>query len=666
MHAINQLEENEHLLEELYNEIGECREDERNMHNQFVQVIATAGTMLALIFGASSFTDAPKNILYHLSNLVLCIAIAYIAYQAILGSLRYYHLQNLEDRLSKLVSPNRAESEKLVHWMSLSSSLVTKNFKHIVSKHSRYTVTEYIFFTITVLCLMVFCIILVFIQFFSLEYYNFIDIMAFCFLIIFGIFIIVSFFYLTNHAKEIYQFSVSSASQQRNDRVSMKIFEWVRTNKLSRDTDCENNLNNKNDSVHTNKSKNCGAGTRTAAFFKVVSYYCYPRKADLQKPILIVFGFISGCLFSGELFIKPFPLLKMLFVLLVLDILVYQARFQWNDLRGMMQDLYANKEGRLPANIIGKKKSVIISLVTICIKNSAAFILIGFFGGEMTFPLVFHIILIIAVSLFYESARQRKKAVFVFILVCVGYPLRFFAGFWSSFPEIVGIDFYALFSDISTRIAFFWTENIALTRSINPLFFVLLVISIAFWGESCVILSWTHEALAGKYSNEKTHIAMLHKRVSRSDEPSPLSLSENGNIFKPWNLTFVVSFLPLVIGQFFNPYNQLYLIILESLFFGLIILSLSWKNGMILCIFIIIVKQIGALFLLSSCLIYLYICFIQIIYIAVYYFLRYYYLVDFSFILFIRDFANFVLKWVVGSETFNAIAEEQSQTPSFS
>ena len=36
-------------------ELSECREDERSAQNQIVQVISTAGTVLSVIFGVSSY-----------------------------------------------------------------------------------------------------------------------------------------------------------------------------------------------------------------------------------------------------------------------------------------------------------------------------------------------------------------------------------------------------------------------------------------------------------------------------------------------------------------------------------------------------------------------------------------------------------------------------------
>lgn len=50
---------NEHRIEELLTELGQCREDERNTQNQILQILVTAATTLGILFGAS-FIDVEK------------------------------------------------------------------------------------------------------------------------------------------------------------------------------------------------------------------------------------------------------------------------------------------------------------------------------------------------------------------------------------------------------------------------------------------------------------------------------------------------------------------------------------------------------------------------------------------------------------------------------
>ena len=42
--------------EQLLTELSECREDERNCKDQMVQVIATASTILGVLFGSTYFS----------------------------------------------------------------------------------------------------------------------------------------------------------------------------------------------------------------------------------------------------------------------------------------------------------------------------------------------------------------------------------------------------------------------------------------------------------------------------------------------------------------------------------------------------------------------------------------------------------------------------------
>lgn len=75
----------EETAEELRMELSECREDERSAQNQIVQVISTAGTVLSVIFGVSSYLkeiDASmaqmRHYLFYLSSLVLILTLSYI------------------------------------------------------------------------------------------------------------------------------------------------------------------------------------------------------------------------------------------------------------------------------------------------------------------------------------------------------------------------------------------------------------------------------------------------------------------------------------------------------------------------------------------------------------------------------------------------------------
>ncbi len=69
-------------LDEILNEISECREDERSSQNQIVQIISTAGTILGVILGAAVFDTKNiinENILFLLSCFIFGTAFSYIA-----------------------------------------------------------------------------------------------------------------------------------------------------------------------------------------------------------------------------------------------------------------------------------------------------------------------------------------------------------------------------------------------------------------------------------------------------------------------------------------------------------------------------------------------------------------------------------------------------------
>lgn len=133
----NRLSDLQTQIDELLAEMSECREDERSAQNQTVQIIATAGTILTLIYGANLIPKEiiPQQMLFHLSNLVFCAAVGFITALGISNVLRYHYIQNIEDRLYCLVSNSLVEEEPIIHWMSFSAPCYykkSKKFKKII------------------------------------------------------------------------------------------------------------------------------------------------------------------------------------------------------------------------------------------------------------------------------------------------------------------------------------------------------------------------------------------------------------------------------------------------------------------------------------------------------------------------------------------------------
>jgi len=156
----------ENRISELIAELSDCREDERNTQNQILQVITVAGTILGILFSASylnnnkqkpfiifqnvSINDTSyvtklcniinqsitySRVMFWLSLLIFFTAFAYIVVLGINNILRYYYIQDLEDRLHELIPASVDDTNRgdFLHWNAYIAPIITQNIKHITS-----------------------------------------------------------------------------------------------------------------------------------------------------------------------------------------------------------------------------------------------------------------------------------------------------------------------------------------------------------------------------------------------------------------------------------------------------------------------------------------------------------------------------------------------------
>lgn len=169
---------------------------------------------------------------------------------------------------------------------------------------------------------------------------------------------------------------------------------------------------------------------KSESFKYTLSYLIYPKKQDFQKPILIVLGFIYGIILMNAR-ITPMYILKLIFILIVFDFLAYQARYQINDVRGLREDKEAGCKNRLLSNDIMNPGHVIkISLIVAFTKITASVLITILFAGEIRDFMLISLFILLISTILYEMARAKQVTWLIFILVGVGYPLRFFVGFF--------------------------------------------------------------------------------------------------------------------------------------------------------------------------------------------------------------------------------------------
>lgn len=630
-------------VEELLAEMSECREDERSAQNQMVQVIATAGTILTLIFGATYIIDdMPKGLLFHLSNFIFCTAIGYITTLGISNVLRYHYLRNIEDKLFLLISNCSDTEHRLIHWMSFSAPVITRNPQHI---KGQYTWMHYLCYTVATICAILFCVVITVIQYLSLDKYSVYDKVGMGLSVIFFSFSMMVFFYSAYKAEAIYRFARRVSSEKRKERL-YELQQQGQNDESQKEKDRET----------SKKSQGYSTG-----FLKAVGYFIYPKKKDFQKPFLLALGFITGIFLNQDVRPLGVAIRQFTIVFITIDFFLYQARYQWNDIRGLREDRNAGKSDRLP-KIAGDKNdrsSVKLSMIVMMVKIISLFIVIFCFGGEMTVPLLTCSIVIILVAILYEVARTKKKNKCIFFMVSLGYPLRFLAGLWSAHPKIPNfmVPLFELPSKITFFLQQFWNNGgKGIDAAIQLPVVALLLLAYGFWGVTSVILAWTHEAI-NKKRHQKSYYEYLSKKVKRGSLIMPkksqwilpgnylLSHRENGSLKLPRNWTYVcsiscLSFIVCIVALYSDTHIWGLFLAIEfatlALSVSIIVKRLLFQDRDRLCVmvFFIIMALKCALFIHCSgwYLFYIYIVLTQSLFTLAYFFLRYHFDPDFNFV----------------------------------
>lgn len=565
---------NENKFSEILQELSECREDERNSQSQMLQTIAAVASALTLILGASTFDKNGilfqslkiRLIIYILCVVILLCGVSYIAYLGIGNVLRFHYIKHLEDSLSSMSN----KESTFIHWMSFNSAINTKNIKHIFT--SRYTFISYFSYFISTTFAILFCLGLLTAQYIAFEFNMHILIIT-PFVLIFIAFLI--FIWISIKAKDMYNFSYYYSVK----RQKLRLF--------------KNNLN----FINMDKEK-----SMIKFYIKELIYFIYPKTKDFQKIIFVLGGYILGIILTCEP-INFFNALhmhinKILLVLIIIDILIYQARYQFNDIRGLKEDIEIMKLMKKTSKFLplcqNKTQSVVLSFLFMFIKIILALFLTFKFGDSMKTPLLWCIFLIFLTTILYEAARTQKCDIAIFVLVTCGYPLRFLTGIWCVIPNLftVGIQFNGL--------------------TIKPFQIVLYLISIAALGGFSATIPWVYEAFYQKKSGDrivKHHYEYLFKSFeerhnqynSNNNKKTFYPLLEKGKLRDCWNLYFLLSTILLSINIImFNSYGDYFIlfIALESLTVLLsIILCYSSYKKITLILIISIITIIAKIFL---------------------------------------------------------------------
>lgn len=630
------------IANEILNEISECREDERNSQNQVVQIISTAGTVLGVILGASIFGEdsiVSKDALFLLSNVVFCTACSYIVTLGVGNVLRYHYIQKLEDQLALLYCSNDIEKIGLVQWMSFTSPIMTRNPLHVRSK---YAILHYFSYTLSVVATIIFSVGVTFFLYYKLNQHTIIDRISIVFLgVVFAV-CLLSYIIICFNGKQISEKIYRVSLNKKKTRLKQK-----------------SEVERKNKREEKNKGKKKNKREEKNEIVKVLMYFIYPKNKDLQKMFLIILGFLLGIiLIEGYICVDK---MKENFDLLILsivaiDFLLYQARYQWNDIRGIEED--KSKSDRLPVDILGEKNAIIISLIVICIRLSVlTCILYHIIDNDSIFiSLCLDVVLVLLLAVLYEFVRSKKWKFGTFFLVSLGYPLRIFIGICAVYPvyaKKILIFLFNLLLGLLKRCNLL-SLTVDRTQHFSSSLLIAFMSAYAFMGFFSVIIPWLYEAIEGKRKSEKIdkrhYEYLLSKVETRYQEyivkgrgNASTLICSKGKISDMWNWTYIVSisiFSGLVIIDCYHFRNDNILSILfsEILFvvsgiFICIFPNTKKKQNifLILLIFVLLFKSFLCCANFGIVIYYILIYCNQAIISLIYWFLRYHFQDDFNF-----------------------------------
>ena len=651
-----QYDNNDNRIQEIIAELNDCREDERNSQNLIIQVLSTAGAILGVVFALSD-KSSDKLAMLILNDVIFSTAFAFIITLGIGNVLRYHYIQDLEDRLSILVSPG-TDKKELVHWMSFSSPVTTRNPKHL---NSEYSMIHFSCYALATISSIIFSVFITYYQYKRLDAPSRLNEIALIFPAIFMVVSSFIFFYICINAKDMYQYAMANSILKKRDRMRDKRHMKKRDAVFKREgREIESNSSEHVECRHSN-------------WLKAAVYFIYPKIKDLQKSSLILFGFAAGVLLFDlridMLIIKEYGK-RLCLTLIIMDLLLYQARYQWNDIRGLREDITMGKSDRLPVYVLGKRRAVIVSLIILSAKVCIAFFAVMCFGGKIKVPLFICMILLISISVLYEVVRTGRYNEGIFFIVCLGYPLRILAGICAAWPEIC----HSSLDILTQALTYIWTYlfqgyNITIYKcdiQTSQLLIVFLLIALFFYGGFCVIIPWTCEALQQHKDKKilKLHYTYLYEKVQdRIGQPKEQGeddfypLRRKGKLIDPWNTCYLFAMLSMSAGFIYLIYGRnlgYALFELLLIFFSALLCLASKKYSlclMIISLSLCILKTVTCLLFCSGNIWIIYIGIFQIFFLVSYFALRYYFDPNFHML-------KLLIKIIIGKDTYDCLEED--------
>lgn len=200
-------------------------------------------------------------------------------------------------------------------------------------------------------------------------------------------------------------------------------------------------------------------GRRDQKIGDLAVYLIIPRPDDLAKAIYVVLGaFLAWVTVASAGLHTRAGLFEMLMFFVGFELLVYQSRYQWNDIRGVYEDRkapLAKARRRLPGDDV--RASIRYSLIVMLVRVYLVLWIVSLKwdtdDSRFSFSdgiLLASIPAVYLIAACYEWARGRTRAsercgpgnfVAVLLLVSLGYPLRFGLGWAAVGGPLLNVNF---------------------------------------------------------------------------------------------------------------------------------------------------------------------------------------------------------------------------------
>jgi len=175
----------------------------------------------------------------------------------------------------------------------------------------------------------------------------------------------------------------------------------------------------------------------------LAGYLLVPRPKDLSKAVLLPVAFGIGSLAAADVSVRS--LVRALVVLIAVELLLYAARYQWNDVRGFVADQRHPAEadrGRLPGPLEQGRRHVLISSAVAAARLVSVGLLVLALPTLHLWPLLGWAALgVFGVAIAYETLRSvgtgrtdrtpppvRPLLVLIWVTIGAGYAVRGLVG----------------------------------------------------------------------------------------------------------------------------------------------------------------------------------------------------------------------------------------------